>query len=242
MTDDRVEGIYLPEFRRLVRMLREKYPRVLEANRFFEEETGWDNEPGGNNLVDVLSHIGTLFEEAPNLSEDRQRDQVTLIEDHLRRSMMESWEQLLDFRLGEVDKLWDEYLQEARPLQETGELRGSPTAQQLDRMRRRYKSCLDRGRAAKRKADWDGWERGTEAFIEACKIATELYEGVEQSIAAARQHRADIQASRQRRRLLSRQRAEGEVARREFKVSTLLAIGFFVATLFLGGLIDRVIF
>jgi hypothetical protein len=40
-----------------------EYPHVLAANRRFEEETGFENKLGMNNLADALSHIGTLVTE-----------------------------------------------------------------------------------------------------------------------------------------------------------------------------------
>jgi hypothetical protein len=48
-------------------------------------------------IVDALSHIGTFFEAAPGLTKEEQRAQVTLFEDHLRRTMMEAWEQMIEF-------------------------------------------------------------------------------------------------------------------------------------------------
>jgi hypothetical protein len=159
----RVDGVYLRNLNRLVWILREKYPRVLEADRRFEEETGFRNKLGTNNLVDALSHIGTLFEAAPDSDYDTQRSQITLFEDHLRRTMMEAWEQMLNFQMGEIAKLWDDkYLEEVRPLQNSGDLAGSPSAQQLDAMRRHYVRLLQEGRSYKRGSDWKEWEAGTD--------------------------------------------------------------------------------
>ena len=133
----RVDGIYVDNVRRLVWILREKYPMVLEADRRFEEETNFRNKVGTNNLVDALSHIGTLFE-SRDASYDQQRAQVALFEDHLRRTMMEAWEQMLTFQAGEIDKLWyGDYLTIARPLQTSGKLHGSPSADELDTRRKR---------------------------------------------------------------------------------------------------------
>jgi hypothetical protein len=188
----RINGVHVRNLNRLIWLLREKYPRVLEADRRFEEETGFRNKVGANNLVDALSHIGTLFESAPGVSANEQRDQITLFEDHLRRSMMEAWEQMLDFQLGEIDKLWeDQYLQLARPLQVSGDLAGSPSHLEIDRLRRQYKHRLHEGRSLKRGPGWDQWEQGTDLLIQACAIASELRERVEESIAAAKKHGAD---------------------------------------------------
>jgi hypothetical protein len=183
----RVSGVYVENLDRLVWVLREKYPRVLEADRRFEEETDVRNKVGTNNLVDALSHIGTFFESAHDLTFQDQRNQVTLFEDHLRRTMMEAWEQMLDFQAGEIEKLWyEDYLETARPMQQSGELSGSPTASHLDSKRKRYVRLLHEGRGFKRGPGWVEWEKGTDKFIEACEVAAELREELEEAIKAAK--------------------------------------------------------
>jgi hypothetical protein len=182
----RVDGIYVRNLGRLVWILRTKYPKVLEADRRFEEETNFRNKIGTNNLVDALSHIGTLFEDAPRASYEQQRSQVTLFEDHLRRTMMEAWEQMLTFQEGEIDELWyDQYLKVARPLQLDGSLHGTPSAEQLDTKRTRYQRLLHEGRGLKRGLDWPQWEEGTDKLIEACEEASALREGLQEAIKAA---------------------------------------------------------
>ncbi|HET7484448.1 MAG TPA: hypothetical protein VFJ64_03650, partial [Solirubrobacterales bacterium] len=183
----RVNGVYVRNLDRLVWILREKYPKVLEADRRFEEETAFRNKLGTNNLVDALSHIGTLFEAAPDSTYDDQRAQITLFEDHLRRTMMEAWEQMLSFQTGEIDKLWyDQYLTQARPLQNSDDLPGSPSAHQLDAKRKRYVRLLEQGRSHKRGPGWTEWEKGTDKLIEACQEASELREMLQEAIKAAR--------------------------------------------------------
>lgn len=186
------EGIHADLLARLIWVLREKHPRVIAANRRFEEETGIENKLGMNNLNDALSHIGTLVEEAPNLDRDQQAGQVTLFEDHLRRSMMESWEQHLDFQLGEIDELWEEkYKGRARRLQLAHKLPGAPSAHEIDKLRIKHKNLLQEGREAKRAGDWDGWDKGTDLLIQACATASELRTAVEDAIAAAKAYRRD---------------------------------------------------
>jgi hypothetical protein len=188
----RINGVYIKNLDRLVWLLREKYPKVLEADRRFEEETLYRNKLGTNNLVDALSHIGTLFESAPGGSLEEQRAQITLFEDHLRRTMMEAWEQMLDFQLGEIDELWETvYLELARPLQVEGLLPGAPSHNEIDRLRLHYKRQLDRGRAYKRGPGWDEWESGTDLLIDACLTASQLREKLDESIAAAKKHQTD---------------------------------------------------
>jgi hypothetical protein len=226
----RVNGVYLHNLSRLVWILREKYPRVLEADRRFEEETGFRNKLGTNNLVDALSHIGTLFEAAPDSSYDSQRAQITLFEDHLRRTMMEAWEQMLNFQMGEIDKLWyGQYLKEARPLQNSGELPGSPSAHQLDVKRKRYVRLLQEGRGFKRGYDWKEWEEGTDKFIEACHEASELRELLEEAIKAAKgaadKHRAQEEDNRRHQQTMRRDLGNKVLAAIAIAVSIAGGIG-----------------
>lgn len=226
----RVNGVYLQNLSRLVWILREKYPRVLEADRRFEEETGFRNKLGTNNLVDALSHIGTLFEAAPDSSYDSQRAQITLFEDHLRRTMMEAWEQMLNFQMGEIDKLWyGQYLKEARPLQNSGDLPGSPSAHQLDVKRKRYVRLLQEGRGFKRGYDWKEWEEGTDKFIEACHEASELREMLEEAIKAAKgiaeKRRAQDEENRRHQQTMRRDLGNKVLAAIAIVVSIAAGIG-----------------
>jgi hypothetical protein len=230
----RVNGVYVRNLGRLVWILREKYPRVLEADRRFEEETEFRNKVGTNNLVDALSHIGTLFEAAPDSTYDSQRAQITLFEDHLRRTMMEAWEQMLEFQTGEIDKLWyGQYLEEARPLQNSGDLPGSPSAQQLDSKRKRYVRLLEQGRSSKRGLGWNEWEEGTDKLIEACQEATELREMLHEAIKAARgviEQRANRE-DEQRRHEQTLRRDAGNKVIAAMAIAVSIAIGLGIGAL-----------
>ncbi len=195
-TQDTVADIHVEHVERLFELLKEHLPKVLESNRFFEEETGFHNEAGANNLVDALSHIGTLAENAPNLSRDEQRDEITNVSDHLRRSMMEGFERTLKHRIGEISKSWTEYERDVKPLQERGDVRGVPTTEELATLRRRMRSQVDQGRACKRAASWDEWKKGTAHLAEACELASELGSKLEQSIGGAQQFDRDRKSTR----------------------------------------------
>lgn len=181
----RIDGVYEEHLTRIMKVMREHYPKVLAANRFFEEETGIHNELGANNLNDSLSHLGTLFEKAAEMSRERQGEEVHDFEGHLRRGMMESYEQVFRIRMGEVDELWAKHERTARPLQLEDKLHGVPSLDSLDVSRRRCKSLLDKGRAAKRGHDWDAWDEGTEALAEACRHASALAAALDQGVAGA---------------------------------------------------------
>jgi hypothetical protein len=186
---DTIAGVSVEQLERAFWLLREKLPLVLAANRYFEEQTGIHNEAGNNNLLDAFSHFATLVEKAEELRPEQQRDQVTHLEDHLRRSMMEAFEQVLKQRLGDVAPQWDAYVARVRPLQLAGELPGVASEAELGRLRRRIKVRLDRARASKRETTWEAWQRGTEELVEACDYVEQLETKLREGLAAADAHR-----------------------------------------------------
>jgi hypothetical protein len=97
-----VRGVYVAHIELLFGLINDRLAAVFEANRYFEEQTGISNKAGANNLTEALSHIGTLVEYAGAMDSDEQREQVAYFGDHLRRSMMESFEQVVKARLGKI--------------------------------------------------------------------------------------------------------------------------------------------
>jgi hypothetical protein len=189
--NERLEGVYKEHLARIMVVMREHYPRVLAANRFFEEETSIHNEVGANNLNDALSHLGTLIERANEMTCEQQGHEVHDFEGHLRRSMMESYELIYRQRMGKVSRLWSEHEALARSLQEEGKLRGVTDLDELERLRRKCRVLLDRGRAAKRGHNWDEWKAGTDALSEACQVANQLATALETAIGRANDYEKD---------------------------------------------------
>lgn len=175
------------QLERVLGLLRDRLPRVFEANRYFEERTGFHNEAGTNNLVDALSHFSTLVEQAEKLGPTGQAEQVAMLEDHLRRSMMEAFEQLLKFRLADVAEVWEDYFLEVRPLfeRDAPPVGARPPAELLEK-RKEIAGLLEEGRQSKSMVSWSAWEEGTGALVRACELTEELQEELEVSILAAR--------------------------------------------------------
>lgn len=181
-----IDGVDIEQLERVFKLLRERLPDVFKANRYFEEKTGFHNEAGTNNIVDALSHFATLIEQAEELGSEGQAEQVAHLEDHLRRSMMEAFEQALKFALSDAAELWDLYLDRAYPLLSAGkEVPGAVSLQSLMEMRQRIARLLEIGRQSKREASWEDWEEGTGALAEASDIAEELCEALNRSIRSA---------------------------------------------------------
>jgi hypothetical protein len=179
-----IEGVDVAQLERIFSLLRDQLPRVLAANRFFEEHTGFHNEAGANNLVDALSHLATLVENAETLGPTGQAEQVAHMEDHLRRSMMEAFEQVLKYRLGTIADLWDDYVYFVRPLAAQEALPGVAPVEELEQTRSALQRLLDKGRSSKRLTTWEEWQEGTDALMEACELSDQLTRRLQESLAA----------------------------------------------------------
>lgn len=84
------------------------------------------------------------------MTSEEQRDQVAHFGDHLRRSMMESFEQVVKARLGKIkdEGLWDRYHREVVPLLRRGKLSSAPTEDAVYALGRRMRRTSTRvGRA-----------------------------------------------------------------------------------------------
>jgi hypothetical protein len=188
-----VRGVYVAHVELLFGLINDRLASVFEANRYFEEQTGIANKAGANNLTEALSHIGTLVEYADVMDADQQREQVTNFGDHLRRSMMESFEQVVKARLGKIKKdgLWDRYNREVVPLLHAGRLPNAPTEEEVLALGRETDRCLEEGRRAKTGHEWSAWDVGAKHLAEACDASTKLIAALRQSIGAAEQYRGD---------------------------------------------------
>jgi hypothetical protein len=178
-----VDGVDIKQLQRLFALLRDKLPSVMTANRFFEERTGYHNEAGANNLVDALSHIATMVDNAESLGAEGQAEQIAHLEDHLRRSMMEGFERVLKYRLGEIEELWEVYGWFVRPRVRDKEIPGVVPLPELEAKRDLIRECMEKGRSSKVKTSWDDWQNGTEALTTACDTAEGLMDDLRVSLA-----------------------------------------------------------
>jgi hypothetical protein len=231
---DHVAGVHVDHLEKIAYVFREKFSRVLAANRFFEEETGLHNEVGHNNLNDALSHLGSLFEGADKMDYEQQGHEVHDLEGHLRRSMMESYELVVRQRLGQIAELWEKHDRLVRPLQERGELEGLPPLDQLSGLRVRIRNLINDGRGCKRGHDWDEWEKGTDHLIDACRTASELHDKLGAGLRAAEQHRNELEA---RERAEQAERKGSKETDRGIRAGVRTTVIASIVTLILGGFI-----
>jgi hypothetical protein len=184
-----VRGVYVEHVELLFGLINDRLAAVFEANRYFEEQTGIANKAGANNLTEALSHIGTLVEYAHKMDFDQQREQVAYFGDHLRRSMMESFEQVVKARLGKIKQegLWDRFNREVVPLLRAGKLPTAPTEEEVFAFGRETDHHLEEGRKLKREHEWTAWDTGAKHFADACEASTKLIAALRQGIGAAEQ-------------------------------------------------------
>jgi hypothetical protein len=144
---------------------------VLVRHRKVESLTGEKNVIGRQNLVEALAHLGVLFARAPELSRDKQLEQVAFLGDHLRRVMMESFEVEVYVAIAEH---WDDqssksvgrrYDAVAAPLIRQGKLLGHVTP---DEVQKRFDQITDDIVQARRSKiadeDWSAWTNAADDF------------------------------------------------------------------------------
>jgi hypothetical protein len=107
---------------RLTTILCDHIPEVLRATRVIEEQTGYSSEIGKNMMVDVLAHLSTLALRT-DLDAAGQASQMSKIEEHLCRAIVEHPEEVVRNRAGEIAERWSEYQRQVVPLREEGACR-----------------------------------------------------------------------------------------------------------------------
>ena len=185
---------------RLASILRVQIPEVFRANRVIEQKTGYTSDIGKNMMVDVLSHLGTLAERAGTLDPEQQASQVTKIEEHLRRSLIEHPEEVLRNRIVDVEERWLVYQREAFPYREAGTLPNAPRHRDLEEMRQRIDLLLESARAKKpEETTWDETLTVAAEMTEAAHLTRDLADKLEQCIGAAQEvRRANERAAEQK--------------------------------------------
>ncbi len=171
---------------RITRVLVEYVPEVFRLNRAIEQRTGYTSEIGRNMMVDVLAHLGTLASRR-DLTPAEQATQLSKIEEHLRRAIIEHPEEVVRVRIADVRGLWSEYQRDAYTYREQGLLRGIPRHSELEELRSRIDRLMESARKAKPdETSWEESENAAADMTEAAAVAAELADKLEQSIGAAR--------------------------------------------------------
>ena len=189
--DERIKGVHREQLERMLDILSKRILTVMEAHRYAEEHARIYNRIGRNNLNEALSHLGRLAESAPELTREEQRDQITNFEDHLRRTMMESFEVVAKARLGKLKKdgIWDRYYAKAARLVDRGRLPSIATTEEIEEIEREVKFFLEEGRSRKTAHNWNEWTYGSECLRSASDKADELSRKLREAVGAAEDYR-----------------------------------------------------
>ncbi|MGZ8755231.1 MAG: hypothetical protein ACXW15_08590 [Acidimicrobiia bacterium] len=177
---------------RLVPILGTHLLDVFSKHREIESKAKTKNVIGRQNLVEALSHISVLFQQAPTFDRDEQLEQVAYIEDHLRRVMMEAFElatydaiaDLIDNEFG--PSLERQYYRRVAPLIRIGKLQGHITPAQYEkRFKDILEQCVSARKAKNADGDWDAWNTASTDLQNATIAVGDLKREVRAAIDAA---------------------------------------------------------
>lgn len=186
-TGETIRGVHREQLERMLEILSTRILTVMDAHRYAEEHARIYNRIGRNNLTEALSHLARLAESAPELSNEEQRDQLTNFEDHLRRTMMESFEVVAKARLGKLkqDGIWDRYYSKAARLVDHGKLPAVASADEIRELELEVRFWMEEGRARKTAHRWDDWIYGAECLRTASDKTDELSRKLREAVGAA---------------------------------------------------------
>lgn len=212
---------------RLAEVLGEQIPELFRLNRVIEQRTGYSSEIGKTMLVDVLSHLGTLAERR-DLSAEQEASQLSKIEEHIRRALIEHPEEVVRNRIVDVRQLWAEYHRDAFPYRQENALRGVPRHQELEELRTRIDQRLESARS--QKPNETTWEESLDAaadMTEAANLAGELADKLEQCLGVAHRITKERERDEQGRRDTRRRDKQWAIG---LAIAIVLAVaGWFVA-------------
>jgi hypothetical protein len=216
---------------RLTVILREQIPELFRLNRIIEQRTGYSSEIGKNMLVDVLSHLGTLAERT-DLSPEQQASQLSKMEEHIRRAIIEHPEEVVRNRIVDVGDLWSTYHRDAFPYRQEDALHGVPRHSELEELRTRIDKLLESARRQKpNETSWDESLDAAAEMTEAAHLAGELADKLEQCIGVAQRLTADRARD-------AAAAAQNRRSNRNWRiglfVAIMLAVGGFVASYLIG--------
>jgi hypothetical protein len=190
-------GLYTDVLARAGYLIGEPLLEVLKASRRLEVVTGDINLVARQNLLEAFSHLGVLFTSGPSRDQAWQVEQVTHISDHLRRALMEGFEQALNVALADV---WND--QDRRsvgrrydaivvPLVKRGKLMGHVAP--ADVLRRKddiLQRALEARDAKAGDGDWDDWKTAAQHFEMAAEELRDLRREMGAAVDAADDKRA----------------------------------------------------
>ena len=154
-----------------------------------ESKTEIEDRIGQQNLNETFSHVAILFQRATDFDRDQQLEQIAYIEDHLRRVMMEAFEQSVNEMIGELRgkrSLERQYYRRAAPLIRIGRLQGHITPEQLHyRFDSILRRCLEARKAKVADGGWDEWKTASSELQNAAAETADLQRDIRAAVEAA---------------------------------------------------------
>lgn len=171
-----------------LRLLRDKYRLADTANFHLEHR---ENVSGISiaitNQRDVTSHFITILR-TPGLTKEKQLEQISNAEEHLRRAIIEPYEQLVNARVSILLENLILYKEKVLPRATEPGFSSCPSLRQIENTVVAINKLRDSGRSRKSKNIWDAdWEEGVKAFVEAYELARELCLKIDESLILVRQ-------------------------------------------------------
>jgi hypothetical protein len=167
-------------------------PEVFAKQRDIETHTHERSIIGRQNLNEAFAHVGTLFLKAPDLNRDQQMEQLAHLEDHLRRVMMENFEQEVYAELGDI---WEQeprkgvgtlYEAKAAALIRSGKIHGHIHPDEVKKQNERISARVIEARRAKvADGDWGVWQDASDELKLAGKEAESLKKELGTAVDAA---------------------------------------------------------
>lgn len=173
-----------------LRLIRDKYPLVDKANYFLETNV----RTSGINIAitnqrDAITHLVTVLAE-PTLSHQGRLEQVALMEEHLRRGIIDSYHTALAVKSEVALKLFDDYKRKVLTLNHPS-FAGAPPAEAISNRLKAVWQRMLTGRSAKARNRWDSaWEAGIQDFVSAYTELEKLTEILEHYAFRAHQIRS----------------------------------------------------
>jgi hypothetical protein len=185
-------GVERDVIENFLELIKASYSLIDDANHFLEINTG----VSGINITitnqrDALSHLYTILTKQDLTHQDRL-DQLSTLEEHLRRSIIEPYARAIALTSENVGKVYEAYKVEVLPLKEVdATLNSAPSQPQINARLRKVNDSRLEARKAKRQNKLDeGWLDGVNKLIDAFEQFKDIESTLENYLIRARQIKA----------------------------------------------------
>ena len=165
---------------RFLEMIRDKYALVDKANFYLEQSGISGIGIAVTNQRDFVSHLATILNNNGSMTEQEQFAQLSAGEEHLRRAIIESYQNAVKMKLLNVVNLLEQYKDNVFPRRNELNLGVIPDTRNYREKLREINELRKHGRRAKAFNQWDEqWEAGVDSYVEAFLKSEQLEEELE---------------------------------------------------------------